>query len=94
MAEPNPGSTEVSTAVRPVGQPRDRMPLRFRLLLTVVFGCFAALFGGMALSDGPEVMTRAQLGAVGLASALAVIGLWGPLGRWAGHVAEALRNLS
>lgn len=74
------------------GKGNDRWPLRFRLLITAAFGCFAAIGAGAATCDG-DLGLRIKFGCLGLACALAVIGLWVPLGRWSQSVAEMLRSL-
>ena len=81
----------------PQARPKDRWPLRLRLLLTVIFGCFTAIGVCFVVGEygGDRGALRARVGGGGMAlsSALAVIGLWVPLGRWAGHVVELLRGL-
>jgi hypothetical protein len=97
MSEANRETSAARTRTQARGAAKDRWPLPFRLLVTVVFGCFAAIGFAIAVSDdmsaGEALRARVRAGGMALACTLAVVGLWVPLGRWAGHVAEVLRSL-
>jgi hypothetical protein len=97
MTGANPEGSGVSTRAQAAGAAKGRLPLRFRLLVTVVFGCFAAIGVGIVVGgdagDREALSTRVWAGGMALSSTLAVIGLWVPLGRWAGQVTELLRSL-
>jgi hypothetical protein len=80
MTETNPKKSDVHTRPQSESHTKDRLPLRIRLLLSVAFGCFVAIFAGVALAESTELSLRIQAGGMGVACLLGVIGMWLPLG--------------